>query len=83
MRFAQSNVPPVAPIIRRVFKGPLILNSDYDGPRAQEALNDGGADAIAFGRAFLPDPDLSRRSQDYLAFTEGNVATRYTRGPKG
>ena len=47
--------------MRAAFDGPLILNSDYDGPRAQAALNEGQADAIAFGRPFIANPDLPAR----------------------
>src|SRR5262249_54491681 len=28
--FGKSDRPPVAPLIRKVFRGPLVLNSDYD-----------------------------------------------------
>ncbi|MCW6512874.1 alkene reductase [Hyphomicrobiales bacterium BP6-180914] len=81
--FGTSNVAPVAPGIRKVFTGPLVLNSGYEAPRAQAALDDGRADAIAFGRAFRANPDHPHRIQDHLALTEGNVATWYKQGPKG
>ena len=54
--FGTSNRPPIAPAIKRAFGGPLVLNSDYDGPRAEAALEAGEADAIAFGRAVHRQP---------------------------
>jgi N-ethylmaleimide reductase len=48
----------LVPAIRRAFKGVLILNSDYSLDDASQALCLGEADAIAFGRPFLANPDL-------------------------
>ncbi len=59
--FGRTDVPAVSPDIRKVFSGPLILNSDYTLEKAQAALDSGVADGIAFGRTFLANPDLPRR----------------------
>ena len=40
--------PPVAPLMRAAFKGPFVLNSDYDYAKGQAALDAGRADAISF-----------------------------------
>lgn len=58
--FGASNVPPVSPVIRTVFKNPLVLNSDYTKQNAQAALNNHAADAISFGRTFWPIPIYRR-----------------------
>lgn len=79
----QPKIPPVAPDIRGVFKGPLVLNSDYDRDRAQAAIDDGVADAITFGRRFLANPDLPRRLADGIPLNQPNEPTFYTRGPEG
>jgi N-ethylmaleimide reductase len=75
--------PPVHPVIRAAFEGPLVLNSDYDGARAQAALDRGEADAISFGRGFLANPDLPRRLRDGIPLAPDDAATWYTRGPEG
>ncbi len=75
--------PPIAPAIRRAFKGPLVLNSDYDGIKAQAALDADDADAIAFGRPFLANPDLPRRIADNLALNAGDKDSWYGGGAKG
>ena len=59
--FGSTDVPRQSPLIRQHFKGPLILNSDYDKDRAQADLDSGLADAISFGRPFMANPDLLER----------------------
>ncbi len=43
------------------FTGPVVLNGAYDATRARADIADGNASAIAFGRAFLANPDLPAR----------------------
>jgi 2,4-dienoyl-CoA reductase-like NADH-dependent reductase (Old Yellow Enzyme family) len=81
--FGRSDVPPVSPDIRKVFRRPLVLNSDYDGARAQAALDSGVADAIAFGRPFIANPDLPRRIAEGLPLNKDDMATWYSQGPEG
>lgn len=47
--------------VRQHFNGKLILNEDVDMQRARAALANGTADAVAFGRAFIANPDLVDR----------------------
>jgi 2,4-dienoyl-CoA reductase-like NADH-dependent reductase (Old Yellow Enzyme family) len=81
--FGKAEVPPVAPAIRKVFAGPLVLNSDYDGAKAQAALNSGVADAISFGRTFLANPDLPARLRRGTPLNKDNMATWYSQGAEG
>jgi N-ethylmaleimide reductase len=81
--FGKSDVPKVSPLIRKVFKAPLILNSEYDAAKAEAAIESGAADAISFGRPFLANPDLPRRFRDKLPLNEANVKTWYSQGPEG
>lgn len=81
--FGASDVPPVSPHIRKVFKAPLVLNSDYTAERAQAALDGGVADAIAFGRPFLANPDLPHRLRKGLALNRDDMATWYSQGAEG
>ena len=46
---------------RQVFRGPLIGNCGYTLDTAEKALAEGDADAIAFGRPFISNPDLVER----------------------
>ncbi len=81
--FGQAAVPAVAPAIRQAFRGPLVLNSDYVGGSAQAALDSGVADAIAFGRTFLANPDLPERLRQGAPLNADNRATWYSQGPEG
>lgn len=47
--------------LRRAFGGPYLANNGYDKPLAEAALREGRADAIAFGRPFIANPDLVER----------------------
>ena len=82
--YGNTDVPPVSPDIRPVFKGPLVLNSDYFYDNATAALADGKADAISFGRTFMTNPDLPER---FRAGAELNpidfTPTWYSQGPEG
>ncbi len=73
----------LVPAIRRAYKGALILNSDYLLDDASQALRFGEADAIAFGRPFLANPDLPARFAQRTALNPANTATFYTPGPVG
>jgi len=82
--FGQSEVDPIAPYIRDVFKGPLVLNSDYDPVRAKAELASGVADAVSFGRLFITNPDLPRRIAHGLPLhTDQNPKTWYSQGDEG
>jgi len=81
--FGKAEVEPVAPTIRAAFKGPLVLNSDYDGASGQKQLDAGNADAIAFGRTFIANPDLPHRIAHNIPLAKDNMATWYSQGPEG
>jgi N-ethylmaleimide reductase len=81
--FGKTDRPPVAPLIRQAFKGPLVLNSDYDLARGQAAIAAGAADAITFGRKFLANPDLPHRFAHDLPLNPDDQKTWYSQGPEG
>jgi 2,4-dienoyl-CoA reductase-like NADH-dependent reductase (Old Yellow Enzyme family) len=81
--FGRGELPPIAPAIRAVFAGILVLNSDYTKARAEADLASGLADAIAFGRPFLANPDLPHRLAKNLPLNEAVMATWYSQGPRG
>ncbi|MGB3803030.1 MAG: alkene reductase [Sphingopyxis granuli] len=81
--FGRTDVPRQSPAIRKVFAGPLILNSDYDVDQAKAALESGVADAISFGRPFIANPDLVERIRTGAAWAPDNMQTWYSPGPEG
>lgn len=81
--FGSTDVPKLSPEIREVFKGPLVLNSDYDVARAEADLASGLADAISFGRPFISNPDLVERIAQDAEWAPDDMATWYIPGPAG
>ncbi|WP_194953047.1 alkene reductase [Sphingopyxis solisilvae] len=81
--FGNTEVPKQSPAIRQAFKGPLVLNSDYDVAKAEAALASGVADAISFGRPFIANPDLVERIRSGAAWSQDNPQTWYSPGAEG
>ena len=81
--FRATDEAAVSPSIRQVYKGKLVLNSDYDGTNAQAKLDEGIADAISFGRPFISNPDLVGRIRNQAPLNRWDVATFYTQGREG
>lgn len=81
--FGKGEVDPIAPAIRKVFPGPLVLNSDYTHGAAEAALEEGAADAISFGRPFISNPDLVDRIAKGAELAPDDMATWYSQGPEG
>ncbi|GEM72395.1 alkene reductase [Sphingomonas aquatilis] len=81
--FGKSDVPKLSPEIRKVFKGPLVLNQDYDGASAQADLDSGVADAIAFGRKYIANPDLVERLRQGAPLNQDDPKTWYSKGREG
>ena len=63
--------------LRTLWKGLYVVNGGYDRFRGEEVLRTGHADAVAFGRAFLANPDLPRRLQLGAALNEPDPTTFY------
>ncbi len=81
--FGKAKTAPVAPAMKAAFGGPMILNSDYDGASGQAELEKGVADAIAFGRTFIANPDLPHRIGQGLPLAKDHAETWYSQGPAG
>ena len=68
---------------RQAFKGTYIANNGYTREMAIDAIETGKADAIAFGRMFISNPDLVERLKHNAALNPANPSTFYTPGPVG
>jgi len=60
-----------------------VVNGNYDRVRSEEAVRSGYADAVAFGRAFLANPDLPRRLQLRAALNPPDPQTFYGGDSRG
>ncbi|HEU4820190.1 MAG TPA: alkene reductase [Qipengyuania sp.] len=59
--FGKTDVPKQSPLIRGIYSGALVLNSDYTAEEAAAAIESRRADAISFGRPYISNPDLAER----------------------
>lgn len=70
--------------LRRAFGGSYIANNSYTKDLAEQALADGRADMIAFGRPFIANPDLVERFRNDLPLApEAPRDTWYGGGAEG
>lgn len=56
-----SGAPETAKLFRKAFAGTLISAGGYNRAEAMAAVAEGRADAVAFGRLFISNPDLPLR----------------------
>ncbi|MDB5731069.1 MAG: NADH-flavin oxidoreductase/NADH oxidase [Variovorax sp.] len=68
---------------RSTFRGAYIANNGYDRDTAIDAVASGRADAVAFGRAYIANPDLVQRLKAGAALNTPFPQTFYTPGPAG
>ncbi|MEM1053106.1 MAG: alkene reductase [Pseudomonadota bacterium] len=59
--FGQTDVPKQDALIRGLYSGALILNSDYTAQEANDDVTSGRCDAVSFGRPYISNPDLDKR----------------------
>ncbi|MGB5778860.1 MAG: alkene reductase [Allopontixanthobacter sediminis] len=83
--FGSTDVPKQSPLIRSIFSGPLVLNSDYGAASGEADVASGKCDAIAYGRPFISNPDLPERIRVGAEFAPNvNVPESwYLPGPAG
>jgi len=66
-----------------LFQGPILSAGGYIPETAASAINLGYADAIAFGRLFISNPDLVERIRTHEALNPYDRATFYGGGAHG
>ncbi len=78
-----QNVPSAMVLFRPHWRGVLVTAGGFTGESAEAAIAQGHADAIAFGRIFISNPDLPYRLQRGFPLTPYNRATFYGGGEAG
>ncbi len=81
--FFQAQSGDVLTPIRTNYSGTIISNMGYSADEANAAISSGHVDAVAFGTAFLANPDLPARIKAKAELNSPNPATFYSPGPKG
>jgi 2,4-dienoyl-CoA reductase-like NADH-dependent reductase (Old Yellow Enzyme family) len=73
----------IGPAIKEAFGGVFIANEGFTRESAERVLAEGRADAIAFGKLFIANPDLPERFAHRAPLNEWNSATFYSGGASG
>ncbi len=73
----------LGPQLKQAFGGVYIANEKFTGESAQAALDAGWADAVAFGKDFIANPDLPERLRAGVPLNRWDATTFYAPGPKG
>jgi N-ethylmaleimide reductase len=69
--------------LKRLFRGGIIANNNFDRTRANAAIVQGRADMIAFGKSFISNPDLVIRLFLGARLAMANRETFYGGGEEG
>ncbi|MFL9826667.1 alkene reductase [Rhodoplanes sp. SY1] len=79
----RDNAPFDWTALRRAFKGAYVANNGYTPALAEAALAEGRADLVAFGKAYIANPDLVERLRRGAPLNPPDQTTFYGGGAKG
>ena len=75
--------PRLGPALKKAFGGVYIANEGFTPETAKATLAAGEADAVAFGKLFIANPDLPHRLALNAPLNAWNSATFYSAGAEG
>jgi 2,4-dienoyl-CoA reductase-like NADH-dependent reductase (Old Yellow Enzyme family) len=73
----------LGPQLKKQFGGVYIANEKYTHALADQVIQDGEADAVAFGQLFVANPDLPARFANNAPLNMPDPSTYFTPGPHG
>ena len=73
----------LGPDLKKAFGGVYIANEKYTQAQAERVILTGEADAVAFGKLFISNPDLPSRFKTGAVLHDANPETFYSHGPEG
>ena len=82
---ARESIGPnrLGPELKKIFGGIYIANEGFTKESAQAVLDRGEADAVAFGKQFIANPDLPRRFKENAILNTPDSNTFYASGKEG
>ena len=78
-----TKAPRLGPDLKTAFGGVYIANEGFSRDDAEATIEAGEADAVAFGKLFIANPDLPRRFSLGAPLNAWNADTFYSEGPVG
>ncbi len=79
----EGQAPVAAQHLRQIFTGPIIAAGGFEPATAEAIVESGDADAVAFGRHFISNPDLPQRIELGLPLNRYDRDTFYTFDARG
>ena len=73
----------LGPLLKQAFGGVVVMNEGYTKQTAEEVVERGEADAVAFGKPFISNPDLAKRFADNAPLNAPEPQTFYSHGMEG
>ena len=73
----------LGPQLKAAFGGPYIANEKFTLESAQQVLDAGEADAVAWGQLFIANPDLPRRFELGAPLNQPDPSTYFAEGETG
>lgn len=73
----------LGPRMKQLFAGALIANEKLTGPEAERLIREGKADAVAFGKDYIANPDLVERLRQGRELNTPDPSTFYGGGARG
>jgi N-ethylmaleimide reductase len=80
---AEGEAPVASERLRQIFEGKIIAAGGFEPDTAEAVVEQGSADAVAFGRHFISNPDLPERIRLGLPLNPYDRATFYTFEARG
>ena len=77
------NKPALGPSLKQAFGGVFIANEGFTANSAREIITSGCADAVAFGKPAIANPDLVERLRTDAPWNVPDPTTFYGDGPHG
>ena len=73
----------ISPMLKEKFGGAYIANEAFTAQSSQAYVEDGKADAVAFGKPYIANPDLALRIEKGADWNEQDPSTFYASSPEG
>ena len=82
---AREHIGPdsIGPNLKKLFGGVFVANEAIDQHTGQQLLDEGKADAVAFGKLFIANPDLPARFAKHAPLNRPEPHTFYAAGSHG
>ncbi|MDB5610228.1 MAG: NADH:flavin oxidoreductase/NADH oxidase, partial [Bradyrhizobium sp.] len=83
IEIADGQAPVASQQLRKIFKGKILAAGGFHPNTAEAIVASGDADAVAFGRSFVSNPDLPERIRTGAKLNDYDRSTFYSFDARG